>query len=141
MNYHRTASCALMRMAVGALITNPIVSMVQCGARPSRNCRCASQETRPDMITATATMIIREGNLFRLMNPEQRERLFSRYRSTYAGRQCTAGDSVAADMPFLPWRSGLWNRRCPGFRIDLAEFMPKAAVQLENNSGKIIILI
>jgi hypothetical protein len=72
-------------------------------------------------------MIIREGNLFRLMNPEQRERLFSRYRSTYAGRQCTAGDSVAADMPFLPWRSGLWNRRCPGFRIDLAEFMPKAA--------------
>ena len=28
------------------------------------------------MITATATMIIREGNLFRLMNPEQRERSF-----------------------------------------------------------------
>jgi hypothetical protein len=111
--------------------------------------RCAAFEEPPlritgdatDMITATATMIIREGNLFRLMNPEQRERLFGRYRSTYAGRQCTAGDSVAADLPFLPWRSGLWNRRCPGSRIDLAEFMPKGAVQLENNSGKIIILI
>jgi catalase len=74
--------------------------------------RCAaseeppSQETRLDMITATATMIIREGNLLRLMNPEQRERLFGRYRSTYAGRQCTAGDSVAADLPFLPWAIG-----------------------------------
>jgi hypothetical protein len=48
---------------------------------------------------------------------------------------------VAADMPFLPWRSALWNRRFPESRIDLAEFMPKGAVKLQNNSGKIIILI
>ena len=28
----------------------------------------------------------------------------------------TAGDSAAADLPFLPCRSGLWNRRRPGSR-------------------------
>jgi hypothetical protein len=42
----------------GGSVTNPIVSIVQCGARPSMNRRCASPETGLDMITATATMII-----------------------------------------------------------------------------------
>jgi catalase len=73
--------------------------------------RCAAFEEPPLRMTGDATRYDhREGNLFRLMNPEKRERLFGRYRSTYAGRQCTAGEAVAADLPFLPWRSGLWNR-------------------------------
>jgi hypothetical protein len=45
MNYHRTASCALMQMVMGALITNPTSLMVQCNARSSMNRCCASPET------------------------------------------------------------------------------------------------
>jgi len=114
MKYYRPASLRVDANGGGSVNYEPnsLNGPVQCAAFDEPPLRITGDPT--DMITATATMIIRRGNLFRLMNPEQCE--IGRYRSTYAGRQCTAGDSVAADLPFLPRRSGLWNRRCPGSR-------------------------
>ena len=86
------------------------------------NLRCALQETRLDMITATATMIIRGRQSISINEPGT----VWEYRSTHADRQYTAGDSAAADPPFLPCRYPAYGISvAQALGIDLTELMPK----------------
>jgi len=97
------------------------------------NPRCALQEMRLDIITPTGTMNIRGRQSISI---NERGNSVEKYRSTHGDRQYTAGDSAAADAPFLPCRSGVWNSVTRALGIDLTEWMPNGAVQLETVAEK-----